>query len=132
MLQWEHSQKKCHWHLQLRSHDLGLCRSCDFSAQEYLMYSQKMHGTVKISCRFLIFGNLQNILNFPQLFLGYLRIENNSLFPVICFPFHMWYLTQKFGSGLKLSRLGTFMRAGQIWVEQEWYNMLSTLTFIYL
>ena len=68
----------------LKSHDLHNPRSCDLSAPEYLKYSQKMHGTVKISYRFLVFWNLQNILNFPQLFLGYFRIEYNWLFPVSC------------------------------------------------
>ena len=67
----------------LRSHDSHNPRSCDLSAPEYLKYSRKMHGTVKISYGFLIFWNLQNILNFPQLFLGYLRIEYNWLFPVL-------------------------------------------------
>ena len=66
----------------LRSRDSHNARSCDLSAPEYLKYSRKMHGTVKISYRFLIFWNLQNIINFPQLFLGYLRIEYNWLFPV--------------------------------------------------
>ena len=71
----------------LRSHDLGLCKSRDLSAQEYLMYPQKMHGTVKISCRFLIFWNLQNILNFPQLFLGYPELNIFDFFLCIClFP----------------------------------------------
>ena len=64
----------------LQSCDYIFLVMCDFSAPEYV---RKMCGTVKISCRFLIFHNLWNILNFPQLFQASSTFEYSWLSPVI-------------------------------------------------